>query len=110
MNSRSKSKHFRLELRALASPKLQPGSGPTSVPRMADLAISTRRCRVARVRRMSVFDCVQLLVNALRGEGYIIKALLKIVHHNTGMNSRATRAPRVFPLEIPKARKSAIQC
>lgn len=107
MNSRSKSEHFRLEVQALASPKSQLGSGPTSVPHMADLAISTRRCRVARVRRMSVFDCVQLLANALRGEGYTIKASLKIVHHNTGMNSRA---PRVFPLEIPKARKSAIQC
>jgi hypothetical protein len=109
-NSRSKSEQCRLDARALASLTFQPRSSPTSVPHMADLAFSTGRRRVARVRPMSVLDCVPLLVNAPEGEGRTIKVLLKTVHHNTRMNSRAARAPRVFPLEIPKTRKSAILC
>lgn len=106
-NSRNKSVHCRLEARALERLTFQPGSDSTGVPRKSGLAF---RCASARARRLSVYNCKPFLVNAREGEGYAIQALLKIFHHKTRMNSRATQAPRVLPLEIPRARRSAIQC
>lgn len=102
-NSRDKSVHFR----GKACLTFQPGSDLTGVPCKAGIAF---RRSSTRARRLPVLNCASFLVNAREGEGDPIQALLKIVHHNTRMNSRARRAPRVRPLEIPKARRSAIEC
>jgi hypothetical protein len=57
-----------------------------------------------------VLDYAPLLTSGLDGEGCPIQALPKLVRRKRQMESRSTRATKVLPQRVPKARKSAVRC